>query len=336
MGLASIARRLASTTAAEGVVTALERLHRGNDRTLAVLTYHRVDAADARPDLHPGLLSATPEGFAAQMAAIADRWRPVHLDAVIAAHDGAPLPRRAVLVTFDDAYEDLASVAWPILRAHGVPATLFVATGFPDDPVRAFWWDDLHDALRTADPGPIDTPAGRFDLGGESSRSNAFRALRSWVKATPHGSAMAAVADVLERLGRSARRAPVLGWDDLRRLAAEGLRLAPHSVSHAMLDRLGPDDLHDEIVGSRARLRAETGVDVAAFAYPSGQYDERVVTAVRDAGIQVAFTTERGINRLADIDWLRLRRINVSHTMPPAAVRAQLLPGLADLAARAR
>lgn len=335
MRITSLLRGVASTAPVDRVVAALERLHRGNDRTLAVLTYHRVDGVDARPDLHPGLLSATPDGLAAQMDALAARWHPVELSDVVAARRGAALPRRAVLVTFDDAYEDTASVAWPILRARGIPATLFVATGFPDEGARSFWWDDLHEAIRTATPRTVHTPAGTFDLGADDGRARAFRAMRSWVKATGHGEAMAEVASLLDSLGHPSRPAAVLTWDELRRLSGEGLALAPHSITHAMLDRLPPDELAGEIDGSRRRLRAETGSDWPVFAYPSGQHDERVVAAVRDAGIEVAFTTRRGINRLRKTDWLRIRRVNVSHTMPPAAVRAQLLPGLADLAARA-
>ena len=46
---------------------------------------------------------------------------------------GAPLPPRAVLLTFDDGYRDNLENALPILRRHGYPAVLFVPIGFLDD-----------------------------------------------------------------------------------------------------------------------------------------------------------------------------------------------------------
>jgi len=38
-------------------------------------------------------------------------------------------PRRGVVLTFDDAYEDFATTAWPLLRSRGYPAAVMVPTG---------------------------------------------------------------------------------------------------------------------------------------------------------------------------------------------------------------
>ncbi len=46
---------------------------------------------------------------------------------------GAPLPRKAVLITFDDGYRDNLENAAPILLRHGYPAVIFVPTGLLDD-----------------------------------------------------------------------------------------------------------------------------------------------------------------------------------------------------------
>jgi Polysaccharide deacetylase len=115
----------------ELVVDVFEHLDRGRARLLTVLTYHRIADRENDPnDLDPALISATPQDFERHVEWLAANAAPVSLEDVLAAQAGlAELPPRAVLVTFDDAYRDFADSAWPVMRAHGVPATLFVATG---------------------------------------------------------------------------------------------------------------------------------------------------------------------------------------------------------------
>jgi transcriptional regulator of arginine metabolism len=50
-----------------------------------------------------------------------------------------------------------------------------------------------------------------------------------------------------------------------------------------------------------------------------------VVSALADEGVEVAFTTERGVNDLRRPDWLRLRRINVGRRSSVGAIRLQVL-----------
>ena len=317
----------ARTTAFDRVVARLERAAKGRENLLAVLTYHRVDWPDAAPELHAGLISATPPEFDEQMRHLASSHHLASLDELLAAREGRTrLPAGSVMVTFDDAYIDFARNAWPVLQRHGVPTTLFVPTAYPDHPERSFWWDRLSHALSQTTRVSVDTPIGTVELATSGDRVEAFSRLRTLVKATPHHEAMALVDGLSHHLGAPATPAAVLGWDELRGLGAGGVTLAAHSRTHPMLDRLEPEGQHGEISGSLGDLAEQTGAAPPAFAYPGGGVDLPATRALRLAGVRVAFTTERGGNDLGRTDWLRLRRINVGRNSSPALVRAQLLP----------
>lgn len=311
-----------------GVVRALEAVDRDRPDILPVLTYHRV--AEPDDDHYPGLISAGPEAFARQVEELGRRFSFVGLETVLArAAGGPPIPPRALLLTFDDAYRDFAAAAWPILRERGIPAVLFVPTAFPDRPV-AFWWDRLYAALiRTTRSDPLETGAGALSVTNRTERVAAFRVLRGRLKALAHPVAMAEVDELVERLGGEPAGSSVLGWDELRRLAAEGVTLAPHSRVHPLLERVDPTELDGEIAGSRADLAREIGSAPAAFAYPSGSHSDVVVEGVARSGMVAAFTTIRGVNDLRRADWHRLRRINVGGRSSPALIRAQALGWLA-------
>jgi peptidoglycan/xylan/chitin deacetylase (PgdA/CDA1 family) len=99
------------------------------DRTLRVLTYHKVN------DHWPNPITVPTRTFDRQMSLLSELgYRPVSLEAVRDHYvDGTPLPRRAVLITFDDGYRDNLENAAPILLRHGYPAVIFVPTRFLDD-----------------------------------------------------------------------------------------------------------------------------------------------------------------------------------------------------------
>jgi colanic acid/amylovoran biosynthesis glycosyltransferase len=286
--------------------------------TPAVLTYHRIGDPRRAP---PGMVSATPKAFERQMRWLAGTGRAVSLDEVLRARDGgAPLPRGAVLVTFDDAYRDFDEHAWPVLRRLGIPVALFVATAYPGSPGRAFWWDRLFAAIDAA-RGTIATPLGSLPLHSAWHRRRTYRALREHVKSLPHDAAMALVDELVNALGPAPAHGVVLSWPALRRLAREGVALGAHSRTHPLLSRVPERRVATEIAGSVEDLHRETGVIPSAFAFPGGAVPPGADRVLRAAGIRVAFTTSPGATAP---DWLALGRINVARRTGRTALRARL------------
>lgn len=311
--------------AVAGLAALLERLPRRRP-SLAILTYHRVAPAAERRDLHPGL-RVDPEAFAAQVELLAARAHPVSVDDLLAAQAaGTALPTRAVHITLDDAYECVAHHAWPVLRAAGVPATLFVPTAYPDSG-RTFWWDRLHHALWSYRGDCIAVTAGTWPLRDETERAAAFAALRAEVATRPHDEGLDLVEEVRAVTGAADPRPATAGWDTLRRLGAEGLALAPHSRTHPLLHRVPPRVLDAEVAGSWTDLEAAVGPAARrAFAHPGGGYDDQVLVATRRAGLNLVMTTERGVNDGVAPTWEHLRRINVGPRTSTGLVRIQLRP----------
>lgn len=321
-----LVRAVLDSLPGSAVLRLLEAADDGRPDLLATLTYHRVAPAT---DLvgAPSLVSASPSAFEEQVAYLARRFRVVGLDDVLEARERRrPIGRRAVLLTFDDAHRDFGAYAWPILRRHRLPATLFVPTAYPDAPEATLWWDWLYEALAHAPEGTVlELPGGSVRLTGPTGRADAFRRVRNEVKRRPHDEGMALVREIAgERLTTEPPRGTVHGWDELRALAADGVTLAPHSRTHPLLDRIEVDRLDAEIAGSREDLAREIGAAPPAFAYPSGATSPAVREAVARAGMQVAFTTQRGLSRLGVTDWLALRRINVGGSTSLNVLRAQL------------
>lgn len=325
--LTRIAFSAAGTAPVARAVALLEFLDRPRRPVLPVLMYHRVDLEERTPTLDPSLISATPAEFERQVEYLASKRRPLSLDELLDVRRGRmELPPRAVVVTFDDGYRDFQEHARPVLRRYGVPATLFVPTAYPDNAQRAFWWDRLHAAVTTTGRRkPLATLAGTLPLGSVDERELASRAVREWVKRTPHEEAMAEVDRVASELG--GRRPPhsVLSWSEIRELARDGVSLGPHTRTHPLLDQVSLEQAKEEILGSAADLEREVGHRSNAIAFPAGGLTDAIVAWLPEVGFELAFTTVRGATHLEHIDWLRIRRINVGRRSTLPLVQAQLL-----------
>jgi peptidoglycan/xylan/chitin deacetylase (PgdA/CDA1 family) len=329
-GRAVDALSLAMRTRPAGwLVSALDGLARWPPERLAVLTYHRIDEPERRPDLDPALISATPTEFERQIRMISEQFRPLAADELLAVRAGRDrLPPRAVLVTFDDGYADFLAHAWPVLRRYRVPVTLFVTTDGRDDPATRYWWDRLHASLVATNRADLPaSPIGPISLVSAVERRAAGGRLRTHFKQLPHEAAMDALEELLGDLGAAqpSGSPALMSWPDLRTLAAEGVAIAPHTRTHPVLTGVEPRRLVDEIEGSRGDLEASLGSVTPLFAYPAGGHDRGVAEAVERAGLRAAFTTVRGSNDLRRPDWYRLRRINVGRRTRPPLLHAQLL-----------
>lgn len=304
-------RRLAANRLVRGAVDLVERFDSNNPRVLRVLTYHRVDR---------------PEAFAEHMQHVSQHYRVVSVRAVISAlNGGAGLPQRALLLTFDDAYRSFGEVAWPILRQHEFPATVFVPTAYPDGCEERFWWDRLTQAFaQTTRREPLASPLGRLPMATAAEREGAFRQVKAHVKDLPHADALAATREVCTALGFVDEGHEVLGWDELRALAAEGATIGAHTRTHPRLDRVPRDDACTEVLGSLADVDREVPGMPRVFAYPDGRFDDEFVELLRHAGTELAFTTRRGTNDLMRSDCLRLRRINIDAADPLPVFRAKI------------
>lgn len=99
------------------------------DGRLRVLMYHKVNDVPGNP------LSVPVSLFDEQMSQLRELgYVAVGLDDVLTYYrDGGELPRRPVLITFDDGYRDNLDHAAPVLERHGYPAVLFVPLAYLGD-----------------------------------------------------------------------------------------------------------------------------------------------------------------------------------------------------------
>lgn len=107
-----------------------------------------------------------------------------------------------------------------------------------------------------------------------------------------------------------AETVPLMDWDTIRALQAEGITFGSHSSSHRRLTDLGAEEIVREAQHSRLRIKQELGFWTDSIAYPSGAFDEVVTRLVGACGYAHGLTTRPGVSGINEGD-LSLSRVEV-------------------------
>ena len=212
--------------------------------------------------------------------------------------------RRFVAFTLDDGYRDNLEHAWPVLKKHGVPAALFVATSFPDK-LGELWWVALERAVAATDRIAIDVNGkSRFiDCNTPAAKARAFEELYWWLRGISSEAEMRRIVkDLCERYGVE-YLAPCaelcMSWKEIEQMAADPLiTIGAHSVNHYMLRKWPADIVKQELAQSASVIEAALSKKPVDFAYPVGDptsASPRDFTLAADAGYRMALTTRPGV-----------------------------------------
>lgn len=250
-------------------------------------------------------------------------------DALRRLENGAPLPRRAVALTFDDGYRDQLDVAVPLLRHLDLPATFFLVPGLlsrTTDP----WWETVSWAVTDATVDSITWEGRTLTIREPAERSQALAVIAESLKRRDASSREAALAELVERLrvvGARPGQEAFLDWAGAAEIVRAGFHIGSHTSTHVILGEERLDRQRAELADSRRALQEGLGVDVSILAYPNGtpaDYGPETVEAAAEAGYTHALTTQEGWNE-RDVPRYELRRV----VMYPER-------GLLDLAALSR
>jgi peptidoglycan/xylan/chitin deacetylase (PgdA/CDA1 family) len=143
-----------------------------------VLMYHYIRVNPNPKDSVGFGLSVTPADFAAQIDWLVNNgYHAVFPSELYAAlTQGAPLPTKPIVLTFDDGYRDFYDQAWPVLKQAGMKSANAVITADADkgdrgDQMYMAWWQ-----IRELDrSGLVEFASHTVSHGGLSSMSNAQR-----------------------------------------------------------------------------------------------------------------------------------------------------------------
>lgn len=221
-------------------------------------------------------------------------------DMAAAQAGGKKLPPRAVAITFDDGYESNYQLAFPVLKRFGIPATIFLTTGYLDGEILP-WFVRLEMALsRTARP-EVKLGSRNLPLTSPEQKFAAYQFLCGEFKIRSQIEGLAFIDRLEQQLEITTKPGTVLPpplrpmtWDMAREMQENGLvELGGHTHTHPVLGRCETTVAAREIEQCRQRMVAELGRQPVTFAYPNGgigDFDATTKAQLRASGFTSSFT----------------------------------------------
>ena len=205
-------------------------------RNLPILMYHKV----VQPDYEsPHKTYVTEDNFKTHLETLKKSGAVgvTFQDLYDAAIFGKELPRKPVMITFDDGYRGTYERALPLLKRYGFRAVFYL-------------------------------------LGRKGATQNTWDPIDS--------------------------ESALIGEDDIKALASEGMEVGAHSVSHRNFSNLNQAEIESEVQESKSYLEQITGKPILSFAYPFGGISDLAKGVLSKSGVFFAVATDSGRHSISE------------------------------------
>jgi peptidoglycan/xylan/chitin deacetylase (PgdA/CDA1 family) len=287
-----------------------KRLQRVRKPKYVVLGYHNVGESGL-----PLYCRLSKRIFAEQMSYIKRHYRVISLAQMVEELRDPPPREQSVVVTFDDGYAGTYSGAFPVLKAYGIPATVYL-TAASIETGEAPWYDRIFLQLQQAAPRVVLPLAVDvlFQLNDFESRVEAAATVVMYLRSLPDDDRRR-WCESLDRIVTltypSKIQGAMMNWEQIREMQAAGISFGCHTMTHPVLSRLDPDAMRAEVVDSKRLIENRLDMHVSDFAFPFGKpRDCGTIGAstLQEFGLKTAMTTIVGVNQ-PGADLFRMRRM---------------------------
>ncbi|MFC1657042.1 polysaccharide deacetylase family protein [Candidatus Moduliflexota bacterium] len=299
------------------------------DHPCIILAYHRVvddkmTYLDKGPVVHHHL-----KYFSKEMTYLKRHFHVIGMDEVVRIMKGREGFRKpTVAITFDDGYLDNYSLAYPVLKRYGIPATIYVTTGLVGTSGRT-WPDQIEKALLSTNKDSVLLPfkyvKEKITLRTKEEKEKACLRIGQSLKSIPDDERKKTLAKLFRNLGmngevdnQSTERL-MLNWDEINAMNGNGITIGSHSHSHPVLSRMPAPEAKEEISLSKKIIENNISAAVRHFAYPNGEredFSEELLEHCRSVGFESVASLVHGTNSGINGDAFNLKRLGAMSPMP--------------------
>jgi len=204
------------------------------------------------------------------------------------------LPKKTIVITFDDGYKDNFSYAFPILKKYKIPATIFLTTGYIGTN-KIFWWDRVGYILNNSDLQKIDL--GNITLSKYENKSQYIDIIIDEIKKMPDEKRKREINKIEEsskvKLPKNIGNDMFLTWDEVKEMSESKISFGAHTVNHPILTNITLKQAEIEIKKSKEDIEKRINTSVNTFSYPNGlieDFNKEIIKILKKNGFICSVT----------------------------------------------
>lgn len=294
-----------------------------NRNRVVILTYHGVLPSDHEINPYLSRNIVEQNRFDWQMEYLVRNYNCLRLSEVINRFsEGKKLLPYTAVVTFDDGFKNNYTYAFDILKNYGIPATIFLTTGFIGRGVKLLWTEKLSRMIYYSGNKSISVEGVSYPIDSEKGKRMASRKIRSLLKSKLFQEREEIITSIENQLipTQSSReicseRYAFLDWDEVRVMERSLIEIGSHTVNHPILSSLNEDHRWDEVKQSKRHIEDRIESQCILFSYPNGtreDFTEIDKNHLKKAGYVGAVTQISGLNDPTS-DYFELKRVNIGY-----------------------
>jgi peptidoglycan/xylan/chitin deacetylase (PgdA/CDA1 family) len=295
----------------------------GKQHCAVILFYHRLSSGP--PDIYQ-LPHLDVREFKKQMRHVKKYYSVVTMDEMadrLAQKKNFAVP--SIIITFDDGFVNNYTLAYPILKELGLPAMIYLTTGFIGT-MKTPWVDDLMEMLSVTKGERLCFPEllgdEVLDIRTRRQKRHAVSRLFQLMLRLDHQrkiQSMNKLAKILRVDDISSDNADrkMLNWQEAIEMSKNNIYFGAHTVTHPTLSKMDLPEAEREIYNSKRAIENRLGNKAKHFAIPNGKkedFSEELKQYCKDIGMDTVVSTEPGLAS-SQSDRYFLKRI-----IPPPAM----------------
>jgi len=263
--------------------------------------FHRVCPESSTPRIRGNAgLEVTPEYLKKTIAFLRqNNYEIVSLSRIDKLINSNNIAKKFAVFTFDDGYADNYIHAYPILKEHEVPFTIYITTNLPDGEA-ILWWYLLEDLVlrKNQIEFQLNGRNHQYSCTSHLQKEWTYQEIHKLILNGPSSELNQRILQVFKNYNISLLKKTfevALTWEQIREMSKDPLvEIGAHTINHHALSKLTDSAVHKEIEGSRNKIESKIDQKVEHFCYPFGtsnEVGEREFKIAKKYGFKTSTTT---------------------------------------------